>query len=368
MDHNGLGFISSTGISIIGLTFTKCGKKTFGSYFEDTNNLNVVNSVFRGNQNNGLGIRSGTNVSIVNCTFEENVGLQKDSVEFLIQYKSNVYGGSSLGINLRGTNGANITVKNCTFKNNVALKSLLHHKDDSRPYNYIPYGTGGGIYINLNSVTNVTIRIANCTFYNNTALHQGGGIVAFMTASRDTRMEVVGCHFIENKAIGYPLFKLVTENNLSNYSELIKEINSNYSIQAFNVSIRKALLNVSSQKKLETAGGIGGALIVNFFRDCEHNKIVIKNSTFQKNLALAIAGVGIFMRDAMFGLQSGINSNRAWIYKYAIHQVTACISVILLLYSCSFNDNHALVGGSAIGFSSRTSIDIATLPTVIEDW
>ena len=316
MDHNGLGFINSTNISIIGLTFTKCGKKTFGLYFKNISNLNVVDSIFRGNRNNGLGLHSGTNVSIVNCTFEENVGLQKDSAEFLIQHMSNVYGGSSLGIYLRGTDGANITVKNCTFKNNVALKSVLRCENDSRPYSYIPYGTGGGIYINLNNVTNVTIRIVNCTFSNNTALHQGGGIVAFITACRDTRMEVVDCHFIENKAIGYPLHNLVNKNNFSNYSKLIKEINSNCSIQTFNVSMREATLNVSS-RPWETAGGVGGAVIVNFFRDCEYNKIVIKNSTFQKNLALAIAGVGIYMHDAMSDLHSGVNSNRAWIYKYA---------------------------------------------------
>ena len=323
-DHNGIGFINSTDISIIGLTFTKCGRKTFGSYFEYISNLYIFNSIFHYNLNNGLGIRSGTNVSIVSCIFEGNMGFQKDSPEFLIQDKSNVYGGSSLGINLRDTNNTIITVDSCTFKNNVALKSVLRCINDSRPYNYIPYGTGGGIYINLNSVTNVRITITNCHFYNNTALHQGGGIVAFMINSRNILVEVTDCHFTENKVIRHT--------NFSNCSEEIM-INNNFSMQT-NDFIHEALLNISSQRKKET-GGVGGAIIVNFFgyRDSksEHNKIIIKNSTFKNNSALSAAGVGIFMWDALYVLQSGVNSNRVRIYKYV---------AIVISSNCMYHCHH----------------------------
>ena len=41
---------------------------------------------------------------------------------------------------------------------------------------------------------------------------------------------------------------------------------------------------------------------------------------------------------------------------------------ILYIYSSRFIDNHALLGGSAIGFLSRTRVDVANLPTIIENW
>ena len=309
-DHNSLGFNNCTDISIIGLTFTRCGTKSFGSFFENVNNLYVIDSIFRRNRNNGLGIRSGTNVSIINCTFENSVGLQNDSTEFLIQQGSDTYGGAGLGISLQDTTNTSITVENCTFKNNVALKTISF-ENDSRPYYYIPFGNGGGMYIILNNVRDVTISITNCHFYNNTALHQGGGIVTYMTASYGNIVEIVDCKFIGNKAIGYPLFNQI-KRPISDYDKFIEEINSNFSIQNF---LRDALLQVSLDIVLET-GGFGAALTVNFLRDCEYNKILIKGSTFKKNLAIGAAGIGIFMRASLSNSSNGVNTNRVWISGY----------------------------------------------------
>ena len=313
-DHNGLGFNNSTDILIIGLTFTKCGQKTFGSYFGNVNNLYVANSFFRHNRNNGLGIRSGTNVSIINCTFENSVGLQNDSTGFLIQQSSDTYGGSGLGISLQDIANTSITVENCTFKNNIALKSISDGENDSRPYNYIPFGNGGGIYINLNNVSGVTIRITNCSFYNNTALHQGGGIVTFVTASSDNVVEIVHSKFIGNKAIGHPLFDQIGK-PIPHNDSFIAKINKNFNVRTFNVSIRDALSNVSSET-VQQRGGFGGAIILNFFRECERNKIFVNRSTFKENLAIGSAGIGIFMWEGLSLVSSGINSNRAWISWY----------------------------------------------------
>ena len=315
-DYNSLGFNDCNDISIIGLTFTECGQKSFASYYENVSNLNIIDSTFRRNQNDGLGIRSGANVSIANCTFERSVGLQNDSTQFLIQQVTNIYGGASLGIALQDTTNTTITVENCTFRNNLALKRISYDESETRPYNYIPFGNGGGIYISLNSVTAVKIRIANCHFYNNTALHQGGGIVAYMTASYGNTLEVVDSDFIGNKAIGYPLFNRIKK-SIPNYDEFIEEINHNFSTQNFNVFNRDALLHISSETILVT-GGFGGALTVNFLRDCEFNNILIKRSTFSKNLAVGAAGVGVFTRDAQSSSSTGVNSNRAWISGYVI--------------------------------------------------
>ena len=310
-DYNSLGFNNCSEISIIGLTFTKCGQKSFGSYFENVSNAKIVDSTFRGNTNNGLGIRSGTNVNIINCTFENSIGLQNDSVDFLVQQVTNIYGGASLGIALQDTTDTTITVENCTFRNNIALKSISSDDNDSRPYNYIPFGNGGGIYINLNSVTNARITIKNCHFCNNTALHQGGGIVTYMISSYNSTVEVVDCDFVGNKAIGYPLFKRLNNFN-SNFDKLIAEINSNFSTENFNIYIRDALMGVSFETVF-SAGGFGGALAVNIFRSCEYNQIFIRRCKFSKNVALGAAGIGIFMRDSLSSSSNGINSNRAWI-------------------------------------------------------
>ena len=313
-DHNGLAFNNGTDISIIGLTFTKCGQKTFGSYFENVNSLYIIDSIFRHNLNNGLGILSGTNVSVINCTFENNVGLQNDSTKLLRQQETTIYGGASLGISLQDTINTSITVENCTFKNNVALKNISNGTNDSRPYNDIPFGNGGGIYINLHSVRDVTVRIRNCHFYNNTALHQGGGIVIYMTASYGNVLKVIDCEFTENKAIGYPLFNKI-KRPISDYDKFIEEINSNFSIQNFSASLRDALFQVSLDTVLET-GGFGAALTVNFLRDSEHNKILIKSSTFKENLAIGAAGIGIFMQESFSSATKGVNTNRVWISGY----------------------------------------------------
>ena len=315
-DFNSLGFINCSEISIIGLTFTKCGQKSSASYFGNVSNSRIVNSTFHNNRNNGLEIYFGRNISIINCTIESNVGRQNDCIDFLIQQVTNLYGGPGLRIALQDIADTTITVENCTFRNNIALKSISYDDNDSRPYNYIPFGNGGGIYVNLNNVTNVTIKITNCHFYNNTALHQGGGIVVFMIASHGNRVEVTDCDFIENKAIGYPLLNQI-DGPISKFDDkFIAEINRNFSIENFNESIRDVLLHIPSQK-IQGAGGFGGAIIVNFFRKCEHNQIFIKRSTFKKNVAIGAAAIGIFMWESLSSITSGINSNRAWFSRYA---------------------------------------------------
>ena len=312
-DFNSIGFFNSSYISIIGLTFTKCGQKAFGAYFENVSNVYIFDSTFYRNRNNGVGIRSGTNVTVLNCTFEGSIGLQNDSINLLVQNVSYIFGGAGLGIALQDTTNTTIAVENCTFRDNVALRSISDSdiRNDSRPYNNLQYGNGGGVYIHMSNVTGVTIRIKNCRFYNNTALHQGGAIAAFIIASLDNKVEVVDCDFIGSKAIGYPLFNQLGR-TIADYSTFIAEINSNFSVRNFNTSIRDALLHVPSLRIQET-GGFGGAIITNFFRGCEHNKLIIRRSTFKESIAVGSAGVGVFMWNELSGIRNGVNTNRAWI-------------------------------------------------------
>ena len=375
-DFNSWGFIDCSNISIIGLTFTGCGTKSFGTFFENASNLYIANSIFYHNLNNGIGIRSGFNVTVVNCTFTNSVGLQNDSREFLIQQSRDTYGGASLGISLQDIMTTSITVENCTFRDNIALKCNTSYEDDNRsynydtrPYNYIPFGNGGAIYINLNNVKDVAIKIKNCYFYNNIALHQGGGIVTFVTASSNNLVEIVDCEFIGNKAIGYPLFDQICKRNISNIDNFIEKINAKFNVQNFNVSIRDALSNISSETVQQT-GGFGGAIIVNFFRECENNRILVNRSIFMENLAIGSAGIGIFMWEGLSRISSGVNSNRAWISRY-VYVANICFTSCMILYICyssQFINNHALLGGAATGFLTRARINVANSPTVFENW
>ena len=60
-------------------------------------------------------------------------------------------------------------------------------------------------------------------------------------------------------------------------------------------------------------GGFGGALTVNFLRDCEFNNVIVKGSTFSKNIAVGAAGVGVFTREAQSSSSNGVNTNRGLI-------------------------------------------------------
>ena len=277
----------------------------------------LIDSKFRSNRNNGVGISSGRGISVFNCTFENNVGLQNDSRRYLVQNMSNVFGGPSLGISIQNTNNTSVVVEDCIFRGNVALKTVLQNETDNRIYNSIPFGNGGGICIRLNGAVNVTVTIKNCTFDGNIALHQGGAIAAFVIASRYNRVEIVHCHFIENKAIGYPLYKQI-DNGITDCDNFTNEIKNNFTKKNFIISIKEALSRISTERIQET-GGFGGALIINIFRECEYNRILI-NSTFERNLAMGSAGVGIFMWEALpnTGLNTGssINSNIVHIRGY----------------------------------------------------
>ena len=315
--YNGLGFINSNNISIIEITFAKCGQKPYGCYFSNISNVLIINSTFRLNRNNGVGISSGRGISIINCTFENNVGLQNDSKSYLVQNMSNVFGGPSLGISIQNTNNTAVVVKDCTFRGNIALKTILQSEDDGRIYNNIPFGNGGGICIRLNNVMGVTVTIKNCVFDGNIALHQGGAIAAFMIASRNNRVEIIDCHFIGNKAIGYPLYSKI-DNKITDYDNFTAEIKKTFTKNNFIQSIKEALSYISNERIQET-GGYGGAVIINILRECEYNRILI-NSTFKKNLAIGAAAIGIFMWEALPNTgpntDNGINSNRVRILGY----------------------------------------------------
>ena len=318
VDNNGIGFIDSHDISIIEITFAKCGQKTYGCYFSNINNVHIINSTFRLNWNNGVGISSGRGISVINCTFEKNIGLQNDDKSYLVQNMSNVFGGPSLGISIQNANNTSVVVEHCTFSGNVALKNISQSENDSRIYNNIPFGNGGGICIRLNNVMGVTVTIRNCIFNGNIALHQGGAIAAFMIASRDNRVEIIQCHFIGNKAIGYPLYEQINS-NITDYDTFTDDIKKNFTKKNFIASIQEALSRISTEEIQET-GGYGGAVIINILRECEYNRILI-DSIFEQNLAMGAAGVGIFMWEALpntgLNTDNSINSNIVWIRGYA---------------------------------------------------
>ena len=148
-----------------------------------------------------------------------------------------------------------------------------------------------------------------------------------MIASYNNLVKVTDCEFIGNKAIGYPLIDQINRSILDP-DEFIAEINSKFNVKNFNVSIRDALSSVSTDTISQT-GGFGGAMIVNIFNDCENNKVFIKKCTFEKNLAIGSAAIGIYIRDALSSVSNGVNSNRAWITRYMLK--ANCIVIIIFI-------------------------------------
>ena len=312
-DFIGLGFVNAKNITICGLSFAGCGPKTVSLFFQSSQNVQICHSTFHRNKNSGVGIHNGKNFVLVNCTFSGNVGLQQDNASYLVEFLSYRFGGAGLGISLQNISDSAITVQNCTFQNNVAYKRINNTVNDSRTYQYLPFGSGAAVYIRMKNVARYSLKFVDCQFYNNTALHQGGAIAIFVLDSRDNFIEINHCKFIDNKAIGY--FLLNQEYDaLSGYEALdrfIMKTNINFSVdnlEGFVANARYVSTNVITE-----TGGIAGSLLMALYGNSEFNKLYIRNSIFKRNLAFGAAGIGFFVRGNLYSLNSGLNTNQVWV-------------------------------------------------------
>ena len=310
---NGAGFENSADILISNLNFMYCGPITSGLFFNKTNDIVIVNSSFHHNTDNGIQIILGNNITIRDCDFFSNVGTQPDNFSDLITDDHNLaeFRGAGLGIFFEDQEDIKVTIEGCRFKDNIAYKSADYNPDnETRPFGFIPFGNGGGIYMQLNRVHNAYVKVSNCNFTNNKAIFQGGALVMLPVNSNNTTLDVSQCRFIENRALGFSLSSQNDTVDILNVENFVNKINTEFSFNLDTQSLRNLTFG-----RLRSTGGFGGAISVNLFGTVEFNKLCIKDSYFSRNTAYAAGAIGLVVRDSLSKVKNGVDSNEVFIEK-----------------------------------------------------
>lgn len=309
---NGIGFANSLNISIKKLKFTRCGPVTSALYMLNSTNVLILDSTFHHNTDNGIQIIRSSNVTIKNCYFHSNIGVQPDPPSNLISTNINSTGGAGLGLFFTDQFNVSVSIENCIFKGNIAYKPADYvSSQDTRPFGNTPFGNGGGIYLQINRVQGLSVNIYNCSFYENFAIHQGGGVVMISIDSSDSILNISDCQFTENKALG---------NLLRSFNDTIDDIDSFINKTKTEFS---SLINVARNLPIyyfAAAGGVGGAVSVSLYGRAELNKLYVRNSHFEHNCAAVAGTISFSVRDSFSSVENGVDSNRAFIYKYVSKQ------------------------------------------------
>ena len=321
--HNGVGFENSTDIKILDLNFMNCGSITSGLYFRYTDNIIINNCSFHHNSDNGVQIEYGDNVTVTNCNFYSNVGVQPDEFSDLIS-NDTFTRGAGLGLVFEDQSNVSVTINNCNFTNNVAYKDAGYNSSaETRPFGAIPFGNGGGLYLSLHKVKNSYTTVSNCNFHNNLAIHQGGAIIMIPVNSNDNVLNISECTFTKNKVLGYFLRSLnytITES----VNSIKRFINTTALYGRSNINL-DYLKNVTFSK-LSSSGGSGGAIAVSLFGYVERNILLVSNSHFEDNIAFSAGAISFVVGGLLANVDNGINSNQAFIHKYAItYYINCCV-------------------------------------------
>jgi len=221
---------------------------------------------------------------------------------------SNSTGGVGLGLFFSDQSDVTVSIENCTFRNNVAYKPANYNSSkDTRPFGYTPFGNGGAIYLQLNRVKRVFVNIYNCSFHENFAIHQGGGVVMISIDSNNCTLNISNCQFAKNEVLGNLLRSL--DDTVDDIDDFIGKIKMKFS----------PLINVArnlSIGRFATASGIGSAISVSLYRRAESNKLYVDNTHFAHNCATIAGTISFSVRDSFSSVENGVDSNRAFIYKY----------------------------------------------------
>ena len=315
LEHtDGVGFENSTDIEISGLNFMRCGAAaSAGLYFRNSFNIIIHDSVFHHNTDNGIKFLFGNNLSVINSSFYSNIGLQPDNFTDLITDGNIQLRGVGLGLFFEDQNNISVRIEGCNFTNNIAYKAADYNSSaETRSYNFIPFGNGGGIYLKLNRANHSNINILNSNFSNNTAIHQGGAVVMIPVNSVSNTINIFGCNFVGNKVLGFVLRSLnvtVTASMLDNFIDLV---NHDFSITKLNKDNLKNL----NFNNFRPSGGSGGAIAVTLFGSVRHNILRVSDSCFIENGALVVGTIDFIVRDLLSELEDGMDSNQAYISKY----------------------------------------------------
>ena len=196
--------------------------------------------------------------------------------------------------------------------------------------------------------SNVTADISDCVFINNTAgvteeesrnprphsygtAGSGGGLTVRFRNSANGRANITNCRFFAN--VG-------TYSGGGIYIPFIEQSGNN-----------SVLISESSFEESRADGEYGGGIFVDVFQVKGNNSVRIENSTFRNNFAnYCGGGVGAFQEDTLVA-PSSLYSEK-----------------ILAIVNCSFYNNTAYDGGSAVGMVSRSRVDQPLLPSLFENW
>ena len=305
---NGIGFVNSLNITIMNINFTRCGPVTSALYMFNSSNILIADSAFHHNTDNGVQIIRSSNITIRNCLFYSNVGIQPDPPSNLISTNLNSTGGAGLGLFFTDQSGVKVSIENCIFKNNIAYKPADYvSSNDTRPFGYTPFGNGGGMYLQINGVQGLSVNIYNCNFYDNFAIHQGGGVVMISINSKNIALNISNCQFRENKALG---------NLLKSVDDTVEDIDNFINETKCKFSSLTTFARHLPVYYFAAAGGVGGAISVSLYGNSEFNRLYVKNSQFTHNSASTTGTISFTVRDSFSGLKNGVDSNRAFIYKY----------------------------------------------------
>jgi len=198
-DSANLTFIWSNNIVIAGITFEGCGPVAAALYVSETDHLYVNDCVFQHNNGRAVKLLNCTDVVIENSLFLNNSGQIYDATPITEEYGFVVKQSfGAVGIMYENFQSAKIKVQNCTFNSNHARRHPLN-VNDTRPSNYQPFGTGGGIFIRFSNASCGNVEIIKCLFNSNTALVHGGGIyVSFWGYSNNNYIIITKSSFDNN--------------------------------------------------------------------------------------------------------------------------------------------------------------------------
>ncbi|XP_047139651.1 uncharacterized protein LOC105844804 isoform X2 [Hydra vulgaris] len=326
VNSSGLTFISSTNITIRGVTIKNCGvkhnkieyKKEGNFYhsfmstaicFTKCKDVFIDNVIFQENEGVALAFFDVcSSVQIYQSSFESNVN-------FITRENISVGG----GVYVEFTNYTSLSsfinadtkyfIKKCNFSNN-SLVSGLKQIDMSTKVQQKIYARGAGLSIVLGGhAKGNLLNIVDCLFINNTALWGGGMFLFLAEASENNSIFINGCIFKANKAClaggGIRVYEeskqkiTTTENNIQLENVLF---NKNSAIWGGGVSIKGTkqglykyedmTANVFFYKCIfdENFGTVGFAIGLhtrNFNRRIYDRgvsyRVVIKNCLFNKN-------------------------------------------------------------------------------------
>jgi len=304
---NGNGFNHGINISISNLSISRCGPRSSGIYVFNVTNFKISDSIFHHNTDNGLQMVLCNNIIVRNCHFHSSVGLQPDvNTNLFSTIVFDPSGGVGVGAYFRDQFDVKLSIENCIFENNIAYKRPNYMPEtEGRPYGFIPFGNGGGVYLQFNQVTNLLARISNTKFYNNSAIHQGGAIAMISLDSVHCLVDVSECEFIGNKALG---------NFLRSRNDTVIDFDTNSFISKIDQMFSTITDNLTRLPL--SAGGIGSGISVSLYGSSEFNELRVRDSKFTNNWAVISGAVALLVRSSLTLVENRVNTNNAVITKY----------------------------------------------------